>query len=186
LVITILQRWQTLFNQLEVIDRGNSVTSSKAELLAFEAATGIILPLGYKEFCQVFGWGTFGNFVDIYGKPNMELSEELIEYLKIELKQLKKWDSFLNLEATETLLNSAFMFGGTSRRESFLWDLRTYSESDQSYDIYLARLGHLPVYLVGRDFIEFVRDFCLGMKAFEVLPQEMWPSPKELSLTFSR
>lgn len=182
----MLQRWQNLFKQIEVIDRGEAPTSSEAELLEFEAKTGIILPFGYKEFCQVFGSGMFGHFVGIAGEPSMELSREFIGYLKSALNSLKESESHLDTEPLEDLLDSALIFGGTSRQEHFLWDLRSYRESDQSYDIYLVRLNSERFYLVGRDFVEFVRDFCLGMKVFEVLPQEAWPSPQELSLTFTR
>lgn len=182
-----MQRWQALLTQLEVIDKSRQTKPTEADLLAFEAQTGIALPAGYKEFRQVFGSGTFGDFVNIYGGcPNVKLSEELIGFLRQSLERVAEWYRSLNIEPLESLLNSAFVFGGTSRAESFLWDLRTYNETDQSYDIYLARIDDSHVYLVGRDFYEFVRDFCLGMKAFEVLPEGLRPDPQEIYPTFNR
>jgi hypothetical protein len=56
----MIAEWQKLLEQVEV--RGDIFElTSEEELLEFEARTGIVLPCNYKEFCQVFGFGEFGN-----------------------------------------------------------------------------------------------------------------------------
>jgi hypothetical protein len=190
---SIAQRWQNLLNQLDIIEKGTIPTFPNSDLLSFEARTGIILPYGYKEFCQVIGSGTFGHFVHI-GFPDINGSIEMIELFQQSLesgKSMNMWGRDVEylepiFNFTESLLGSAFVFGSTDTAKIFLWDLRSYSELDRNYNIYLASFDFPEVYLVGRDFLEFVRDFCLGNKAFEVLPQGIWPNPKEVNLTFTR
>ena len=68
-------------------------------------------------------------------------------------------------------MGNAFIFGSNPNGHEILWDLGSYQESDQSCDIYLVPSDELEqTTLVGRDFYEFVSDFCLGSKAEEVLP----------------
>jgi hypothetical protein len=56
----MIEEWQELLEQVEV--RGDVFElTSEADLLEFESLTGVILPSKYKEFCQVFGSGEFGN-----------------------------------------------------------------------------------------------------------------------------
>lgn len=180
-----MQRWQALFEQVEVIDRGTPQNCTEADLLIFEAQTGIVLPAGYKEFCQVFGSGIFGNYMQV-DSPDLNFSRENIGYLKEELRFQAEWDESIDIESIESLLNSAFIFGNNAHSDMLLWDLRTFSESDKSYDIYLAPFSGPAVHLVGRDFAEFIRDFCLGMKAFDLLPEDMQPHIQELHPTFTR
>jgi hypothetical protein len=190
----LLQRWQTLFNQLEVIERGNTLTYSESKLLEFEVQNNIILPCGYKEFCQIFSAGYFGDFVEILGCPNINYSKNTIknyrQALEWELERQKEdgveWFAPEDVKAIQKIFDSALVFAKTFTSEIFVWDLTTYSDSDQSYDIYFIRIDHVPAYFVGRDFVEFVRDFCLGMKAFELLPQGIWPDPQEINSTFTR
>jgi len=55
--------------------------------------------------------------------------------------------------------------------QKYLWDLGSYDESDQSCDIYLVPTDDLDrTTKLGRDFFEFVNDFCLGSRARKVLP----------------
>lgn len=86
-------------------------------------------------------------------------------------------------EEARHLLNSAFAFGKSSRQESLFWDLRTYSEIDQSYDIYIARLEQIPV-KIGRSFFEFVHDICFGLNSQTVFPLQLLKYLDEISLTF--
>jgi len=54
-------------------------------------------------------------------------------------------------------------------------------------NIYWAKIDEFDdnLYKVGRDFFDFVRDFCLGMKAFELLPEELWPQTRDIRLQFT-
>ncbi|MBV6624917.1 MAG: SMI1/KNR4 family protein [Rivularia sp. (in: Bacteria)] len=58
----MLSDWQELFEKI-VVYRGNLTLATNEEIIAFEERTGIILPEGYKEYCQVFGAGEIGNGV---------------------------------------------------------------------------------------------------------------------------
>lgn len=52
----MIEKWQALFERLELIESGfGSEIWAQDELKIFEANTGIILPDSYKEFCQIFG-----------------------------------------------------------------------------------------------------------------------------------
>ena len=60
-------KWQTLFEEVEIIDSGfDSEIWNIDKIYEFEKNTEITLPEDYKEFCQVFGTGKFGNYVNIY------------------------------------------------------------------------------------------------------------------------
>ena len=70
----MVDKWQTLLKQLEILESSEGVEIwSQQKLQAFEAETGILLPIGYQEFCQVLGTGMFGNYIRIYC-PHLKLS----------------------------------------------------------------------------------------------------------------
>lgn len=185
-----MQRWRDLLSGLEIIESSSDCLFTEDELIESEAKLGFILPAAYKEFCQVFGSGSFGDFIEIlcptfdtvasstYGIEAMKSSRVM---LSISQKENIDTNSIL------ALLDSAFTFGGNDAYTA-LWDLRTYGEIDQSYDIYWTLSSIYPGenYLVGRDFFEFVRDFCLGEKPYEVLPEDTQPLPGMMSKTFTR
>lgn len=177
------QKWQNLLAQLEIIENQGWGIWSEERLLAFEAKTGIILPAGYKEFCQIFGSGMLGYDMRI-SYPNLLESDLTAASLKDSLDSVAQ--NVPNLAEIQKTLDSAFFFADNSNAHLVFWDLRTYSESDRSYDIYITYLDCFEgeFYQIGRDFFEFVRDFCLGMKSYEVLPEWMRPYPEELTLTF--
>jgi len=59
--------------------------------------------------------------------------------------------------------------------------LRSYKKPDDSYDIYWLHYDDFDgeVYQVGRDFFDFIHDFCLGRKSYSFLPESMQPEPCE-------
>lgn len=186
----MIQKWQTLLAQLEAEERpgyiGQKDICTEADLLAFEAETSIIIPVEYKEFCQVFGTVIFGDYVRFFC-PNIKYSEEDIHSLKFGLELQENNGLAIDREAIINLLNSAFVFANTCNGESILWNLKTYSELDKSYDIYLVPGNDIDnVYQVGRDFFKFVCDFCLGTKSHELLPKYRRPKMRELRRTYTR
>jgi hypothetical protein len=59
----MLQDFERLLSQVEV--KGNTWTRyTQSDLIAFEMRTGLHLPEEYKDFCQIFGSGSF-YFCDI-------------------------------------------------------------------------------------------------------------------------
>ena len=61
----MLKRWQTLFAGLEIVEQNPEVFSEE-ELSRFEGENKVFLPTEYKEFCQIFGTGSFGNSIRIF------------------------------------------------------------------------------------------------------------------------
>jgi hypothetical protein len=184
----MIEKWQYLLAELEVFedDEGSEIWTEE-KLQAFEFETGIMLPADYKTFCQVFGTGLFGEYMRIYC-PNLDWSNLLLNSIKDEINNFPdpRHEKILNMTSLKKLLDSALIFGDNSTEDVVFWDLRTYDQVDKNYDIYIANSDCFDgeVHKIGRDFYEFVRDFCLGMKSYEVLPELMRPSPQELILTF--
>lgn len=205
-----MEKWQELLAKLEVLSYRDTISKeqlqyieeelgfseeklycSEEELRHAEAKTGIVFPLEYKRFCQVFGTGMFGEFINICCPTDdwIEFSQEQVEALRSELRlRLPEQSRIMSIESILALLDAAFVFGSGDGDHVALWDLRTYSELDLSYDIYWMTTddfdGH--IYCVGRDFFEFVRDFCLGNKAYEILPPSMHLLEGVINPTFVR
>ncbi len=181
-------KWQHLLVQLETIavDEWQEIWNEH-QFFTFESETGIVFPADYQEFCQIWGEGMLGEYMRIEC-PN----------IKSQLGMLNLKEEFNNFVANNSdnydvnlindLLSHSFVFAENYYTDHVFWDLRTYSELDKSYDIYLGRWEGFEgeVYKIGRSFFEFVCDFCLGMKAYEVLPEWMHPQPQELYHTFTR
>lgn len=186
----MIERWSFLLNELEIIETPyGSEVWSKEELDSFENETGIILPAEYKEFCQVFGTGCFGDFVSIYC-PNPQLSSICLGAIKDEITRFLDpcHEKIMDRKSLINLLNSAFVFGSESSGISIFWDLRSYNQVDESCDIYWANSDCFSgnIYQIGRDFYKFVTEFCLGTKSYEILPQKEWPPQEAIQGTFTR
>ena len=194
----MISKWQALFEEVEIIDRklGAEIWNVD-EIYTFEKNTGIKLPADYKEFCQVFGTGQFGNYVNIYC-PNINVSEIYLNAIKLDIQAIKdNINSYLftkkhkkgdvKFDLIEELINSSFVFGDNVVSDVFFWDLRTFRDSDKSYDIYMANSDCCDgdIYKIGRDFYDFIYNFCLGMKCFEILPETMHPSHEDIRYTFT-
>ncbi len=190
----MIRKWQLLFDQLEVIeDLSTKKALDLASLFTFEDENKIILPLEYKNFCQVFGCGIFGGFVRIKcPTPNLVSHWQAIrETLKQDLRQFPAKKSKLKEdEKIVDFLDNAFVFGDDIGDNLLVWDLRTYRKLDQSYDIYWMNANFVNddtgIYRIGRDFFEFIRDFCLGTQSYEVLPEEEQSPPDLIYPTFTR
>lgn len=184
-----LQKWQALLMQLEAEERLGCIGQdirTEAELQRFETETSIVLPDGYKEFCQVFGTVIFGDYVTVFC-PDISYSVSKINSLKFGLELQVSNEVALDEEAITNLLNSSFVFGDTQKGDYILWGLKTYSDLDKSYDIYLISVNDMDgVYQVGRNFFEFVCDFCLDIKSYQLLPKYRRPLIKDLRRTYTR
>ncbi len=180
-----LQPWQHLMANIEVLYPENLNPATEEELLAFEVESEIILPDSFKAFCQVFGSGAFCEMIGIDCPPSTYFSQERIGHLQQALRSLREADPRrFNSDFAENLLDRALVFGSNSRQESFFWDLQTYSSNDLSYDIYSVRINSPNTYLVGREFTEFITEFCLGDKAFRILPDDAQPPCEDIYRTF--
>jgi WD40 repeat protein len=181
-------KWQHLLAQLETIavDEWQEIWNEH-QFFTFESETGIVFPADYQEFCQIWREGMLGEYMRIEC-PNIKSQLGMLN-LKEEFNNFVVNNSHnYDVNSINDLLSHSFVFAENYYTDYVFWDLRTYSELDKSYDIYLGRWEGFEgeVYKIGRSFFEFVCDFCLGMKAYEVLPEWMHPQPQELHHTFTR
>lgn len=191
-------KWQTLFEEIEIIENQlGSEIWGKDEINTFEKNTGRILPNDYKMFCQIWGTGKFGNYMNIYC-PSTAFSQVHLEAIKLDINAIKdniesysyiKYSKKGNVkfDVIEELINSSFVFGDNVNSDVVFWDLRTFKVRDKSYDIYITNSDCFDgvIYKIGRDFYEFVYDFCLGRKSFKILPKSMQPLNQDIRYTFT-
>jgi hypothetical protein len=140
-----------------------------------------ILPRDYIDFFDVFGEGFLGQSIRIR-LPDTHRSSTSIGCFKAALIGVYHDNE---LSQTFDLMDRSFVFADTDRSELFIWDLRSYSVEDDSYDIYWIGIGSVDFYLVGRSFFEFINDFCYGLKSFQITPEYKHFDPSELTLTFT-
>ena len=189
-----MQAWLEIASIHTFRGNGDRNTRTEEQLHSFEADNGIILPTEYKNFCKVFGSGVFGHYLTIYSP---EFEQVYVNYLRMELEdsvgiedselgyRLRDGET-LPVEAIRRILDSAFIFGGASNAELFFWDLQTYDPHDESYDIYITRVEDFPgIYLVGRNFLEFIQTFGRGNGSYGSLPEWAQPRIEDLTGTFT-
>jgi hypothetical protein len=182
-----LEKWKSLLKQteirslstLEVIQYNSQTklcTLTLEQLNEFERKSEIILPEGYKEYYQIFGSGMFGKnqfritslrIEDIEGQlseglHSLELSKEAYEYP----------------QGVVDIFENSYLFGCGSAYTSFVFDLRTFDKSDNSYDIYGLGDNINYVYFLGRDFFDFIKDICLGKRANKEFPGLLVGAPR--------
>jgi hypothetical protein len=154
---------------------------NQADLELFESEAGHKLPSEYKKYLEVFGAGGFGldGFridcpnvynIDAFLGGNVSILESCLETFKID----KKWTSKL-----QGLLENSYIFGDGSNKVEFVFDLRTWSNIDQSYDIYGLNFSTCCFFQIGRDFFEFVRDCCIGEKIRREFPDLIYLGERE-------
>lgn len=157
----------------------------------FEELYKIKLPSEFKLFSQVFGEGRFGCLAEIFcfDKSFSEGEKKLltcsISFVEkaIESKYLLTWGS---IEQAEKLVKYGFTFAKGFSGESFVWDLSSYNEEGDNYDIYFISHNDIWSCNLGRSFYDFVVNFCLGNQFFEVLPPHHHPEPEWIFPVFER
>lgn len=195
-----LDFWQSLFEKLEIVEPNAEEyeisqtdfqydVMSVEECISLERETGITLPYSYKEFCQVFGSGCFGKeFITIQCPSEFWLNSSNPSKLDCIRHSIDHSSPpAAKNKALIDLVNSAFVFGGYDYFTVF-WDVRTYKHEDDSYDIYWAldECFQGEIFRVGRDFPEFIQEFCLGSALLESLPSNFHGLTNEIAPTFKR
>jgi hypothetical protein len=152
------ERWRVLLLQVkttfELTDELNLV--SEEQFSMFEKYLEFKLPKGYKEFCFVFGQGCFNKgFLCIHcPRENAEIflasHQEILDATKSLYPQ--------NLDL-KNLLESSYLIG-LGPQTLFVFNLKTYDSEDESYDIYAIDEDG-KCYGVGRDFYDFIENFCV-------------------------
>ncbi len=173
-------KWNLLLSQTEIKYEsydgtckltGNARISTPEDLAEFERKNEIVLPQGYKEFCQTFGDGEFGYTQFAINIPGQEEDED-IKYVRKaiidtyhDIKELGINNSFQYGISPDfrRMLESSYRFGTGQGYLHFIFDLTSYSDLDLSYDIYAVSCD-LPssINFLCRDFFDFIKYFCLG------------------------
>lgn len=169
----IIEKWEALLTALTVIRQSGSICS-EAEIEQVEKELGFKFPTGYKEYCRIFGSGSFGQgdapeFFRVYCPCPSPSSIDIRQTghnligLKLDLDASEPLEDAEKAKVLHRLLENGYAFCDTDIADRFIWDLTTYREDDQSYDIYWIPDERVEeIRLVGRDFFEFIDKFCLG------------------------
>ncbi|WP_103668610.1 SMI1/KNR4 family protein [Pseudanabaena sp. BC1403] len=180
-----MEKWYELLKSIQF--EGVLNVMSLEDLQEFEKDNNMSFPKEYKEFCQVFGSGFFGNEIRIDCPPEIErspiLRSEIFEYLE-NLKKLSDFPVDKAVQITKLLKNALF-FGSTGNSEVFLWNLATENCTDSNYDIYMTNLECFEceggeIEIVGRSFYTFIKDIALknlpftGVMSKYTYPDEMF------------
>jgi hypothetical protein len=163
-------------------------TPSEQELEEYELILKHHLPLEYKNFCRVFGEGRFSddefciNCQDTLDPiENLESNPSILESCLETFKYEHQWTSQL-----QSLVENAYLFGWGNNKLIFVFDLRTWSDSDQSYDIYGLKFSDCYCYQVGRDFFKFIQEGCIGGKINKEFPNLISPLESDGTNDLSR
>ncbi|MBE9139812.1 SMI1/KNR4 family protein [Nodosilinea sp. LEGE 07088] len=173
--------FHALVSHLEIIDIDSPDKVTLRELAQFEDEHNFQLPSDYKTFCQTLGSGRFGNHMRVYC-PKPEFSSRMIQNMKASLEM----DRAENREPENfrffmKLLPACFVFANNPNNQDIVWDLNTYQETDDGYDIYL--ISHEPpdeIFFLGRSFLGFVKNFCVGDVGYQNLPAYLHPSEGDI------
>jgi SMI1-KNR4 cell-wall len=176
------QKWQELFEQIDFSDHGKELCNA-SDFARFETDLGFIFPDDYKTYCQLFGTGLLGYAMHVYAPtPHLiEYSNGALELLKERVERFPSKNSERN-KRLFSLFESSFIFADDSGVYVAMWDLRTYSEEDKSYEIYWIATDDPSGedgYSLGRSFYEFVYGFCFGRLSYDFLPEDLRPPSDE-------
>jgi hypothetical protein len=179
----MIERWETMLASLNAAKK-SSVICSEAEIKRVEKELGFEFPIGYKEYCRVFGSGSLGqgdapDFFRVYcpccppSSVDIRQTGHNLIGLKLDVKASEPIEDPDKAELLYRLLENGYAFADSDSADKFMWDLTTYSEEDQSYDIYwIPDEEAEAITFVGRDFFEFIDKFCLGAKWKMMFPEE--------------
>lgn len=166
-----IAKWKTLRSELNVAQESELICSA-ADIEQAEQDLGFRFPAGYAEFCLVFGSGGLGqtegdDFFRIYCPARLPSRFDICSTgynlvgLKLDLQDAEP-DENTQMQLAFRLLEDGYAFADTCNADSFFWDLASFDEADESYDIYWKPdEGAAEMRIIGRDFYGFVADFCL-------------------------
>jgi hypothetical protein len=179
----MIKRWEALLATLTVAKKSDLICS-EADIDEVEKELGFKFPSGYKEYSRVFGSGSLGQsdaptFFRVYCPCKPQSSVDIRQTghnligLKLDLDVSEPIEDTDKAKALYRLLESGYAFADSDRADRFIWDLTTYREEDQSYDIYWVPDENVEdISLIGRDFYEFIEKFCLGANRRIMFPDE--------------
>jgi SMI1 / KNR4 family (SUKH-1) len=197
-------RYDKLDNLVEKLSIDNLCNRnfSLDDFIAVEKRLSIKIPEDYKYFCQILGSGRLDDFVDIFYVDSDRIAESkaTAEYM------IEKINTYIGIRGNHAsqeglewwnnrdnngyikLLESALIFGGYNGEAVIFWDLRTYDPDDDSFDIYWYDLDmpdEIDPIKIGRNFTDFICDFCYGQLPCNFAPGIIWDeSPRKVDYTF--
>jgi SMI1 / KNR4 family (SUKH-1) len=194
-----IQRWASLLEVLS-IDSHYQRTSSSDRFIYLEQKFNVKLPDDYQYFCQILGVGRLDDFlnIDCLDEERILQWQDTAEYMIGRINYGVQHRASVTLAAPEDsenrddesyidLLKSSLIFGDYNSEYVIFWDLRTYNPNDDSYDIYWYSQdipdGDIPV-KIGRDFTDFICNFCYGQLPCQLIPEMFPESPREIGYTF--
>jgi hypothetical protein len=153
----MLTEWEDLLNSLNLT--GLACVSSEQEISEFEEKCGFKVPESYKNYCRIFGHGTFKDKdLAIYEiGPISWIDAVILESFSIREAQFTDDELPLAIH-----LKDHGFYIGIAEDICFFWDLGSCQSSDDEYDIYARTESDNGLYKVGRNFFQFIRDFCIG------------------------
>ena len=103
-----MKKWYELLKDANV--KKTQYLISVDDLQTFEIDNNVSLPEEYKEFCQVFGSGVFGNEIIIYCPPAIEYTHNVVAIFGSGLEFLKQTNqiSIHRAEHIARLFKNAF------------------------------------------------------------------------------
>jgi hypothetical protein len=160
--------WDELSQSIKTWDDAVLRTATDADLDAFEAKRGFILPLSYRDFAKTFGRCTLGLGSTEFAIPSIKDSSESrynLTYFNSMMHGFAVQDAQTPYATTKTpdiALNLVF-FSSDEGGDSYGWYPKEVTDAETNeYAIY-GRFDH--VYRqVASSFVEYVMDYCLGAK----------------------
>ena len=196
-----MQKLQSMIENISLVDYELN-TMSIQEFVPFEQRLGYKLPDDYKYFCQTLGAGTLAELFDVFCinnnsiSDNNDITSEMIERIRygMEIREQIRHsgdeeDPYPNRNDTEyiSLLQSALIFASFNGEQIFFWDLRSYRDFDDSYDIYWHVIdtpdADEPIKIC-RKFSDFICEFCYGQLVCDLIPNFCAQIPREIIYTF--
>lgn len=173
-----------LFQEVNFVRMPKPDLLTQRELSAFEEEMDIKLPKSYQDFCMQVGSGRFSNDVVMECVSPSRVRENL-EALKLDLCiSLESNDLAFNINEVVSLVHACLPFA-LPDAQTIVWDLRTYQIQDDSYDIYLLPFDPLDrIYFVGRSFLEFIDQCCLGDRLIEITGDYSQPRIEKVGKRF--
>jgi SMI1 / KNR4 family (SUKH-1) len=191
-------KFDSLIERLLLDYRGTQVMSAE-RFKELEERLSIKIPQDYQYFCQVFGSGRLGAFIDVYCLVDNLISEgefltqytidNINQYRAIRINNPEEQEFYKDRDEASyiELLKSALIFGFYNSEIAFFWDLRTYDSKDDAYDLYYYDMyqsqDEKPV-KIGRNFTDFICDFGYGQLACQLMPDIFDESPRVVEYSF--
>jgi hypothetical protein len=137
---------------------------NETKLQEFELILGSKLPVEYRDYLKVFGSGKFGSGGIGIDSIDVEVESSIRNSSAILYVCSESFEGAGELtQGIQDLLENSYLFGGGEAMLSFVFDLRSWRDEDESCDIYGIKNSDITCcYKIGRKFSEFVRDACIA------------------------